>query len=142
MNAWPELRILLVRDRPAARQELMRRLIPIHDSGDARVTLVFDGRSEKLVIERPFTETTFSVVYTPSSLTADDVIEQMVGNSADPSACIVATNDRAERETVLALKAASLSADELAAWINRASARQTSKVRDLRDANARAWKQP
>ena len=142
MNAWPELRILVVRDRPAARKELTLRLSPIHDSGDARVTIVFDGRSEKLVIERPFAETTFSVVYTPSSLTADDVIEQMVGNSADPSVCIVATNDRAERETVSALKAAPLRADELAAWIDRASARQTSKVRDLRDANARAWKQP
>jgi predicted RNA-binding protein with PIN domain len=141
MNAWPELRRLVVRDRAAARTELTRRLIPIHDSGEARVTVVFDGRAEELVIERPFTETTFSVVYTPSSLTADDVIEQMVGNSADPSACVVATNDRAERETVSALKAASLRSDELAAWIDRASLRQSSKVRELRKANARAWKQ-
>ena len=140
MNAWPELRRLVVRDRAAARTELTRRLIPIHDSGEARVTVVFDGRSDELVVERPFTQTTFSVIYTPSSLTADDVIEQMVANSADPSACFVATNDRAERETVASLNAEALHADELAAWIDRASARQTSKVRDLRDANARAWK--
>ena len=57
---------------------------------------------------------------------ADDVIEQLVANSANASECIVATDDNAERETVGALGATTLKAQDLAEWVKRADARQAS----------------
>ncbi len=140
LHAWPDLRRLAVRDRAAARAQLVQQLTPIHDSGEARVTIVFDGRGDELVIERPFTHTTFSVVYTPSSLTADDVIEQMVANSSNRNECIVATDDNGERETVSALGATTLRSEDLTAWLERAQSRQRSVVQNLRESNTRAWK--
>lgn len=140
VHAWPELRRLAERDRAAARTLLGQQLTPIHDSGDVRVTLVFDGRGEEIVIDRPFNHATFSVVYTPSSMTADDVIEQMVANSSCAAECGVATDDNAERETVAALGAVTLRSEDLAAWVKRALARQVATVRNLRAENSRAWK--
>ena len=140
LHAWPDLRQLSVRDRAAARSKLVQQLMPIHDSEDVRVTIVFDGRGDDLVVERPSTHATFSVVYTPSSLTADDVIEQMVANSAARSDCLVATDDRGERETVTALGATTLRSDDLTAWLNRVESRQRATVPHLRESNTRAWK--
>ena len=140
IHAWPELRPLAQHDRAGARAKLAQMLTSIHDSGEARLTVVFDGRGENIVIERPFSQPTFSVVYTPSSLTADDVIEQLVANSADASECIVATDDNAERETVGALGATTLKAQDLAEWVKRADTRQASIAENLRVANTRRWK--
>ena len=140
LHAWPELRRLLKRDRDAARSQLIGRLAAIHDAEAIRVTVVFDGRGDQIVVEQPSRQATFAVVYTPDSLTADDVIEQMVANSSEPSACLVATDDNAERETVMAAGATALRPDELAAWALRAAERQSAAVRALRVSNAREWK--
>lgn len=142
VHAWPDLRALFRRDRDAARSQLVQRLAPIHDIEDIRVTVVFDGRGDELVIERPSQQPTFSIVYTPSSLTADDVIEQTVGAAARPGDCIVASDDRAERQTISATGASAITADDLAAWIRRAESRQSASVRELRQSNARAWHRP
>lgn len=142
LHAWPDLRQLAKRDRQSARSKLWQLLVPIHDSGEARVTVVFDGRGEEMVVERPLEQTTFSVVYTPASLTADDVIEQIVANSAHPPECCVASDDVAERETVSALGATPLRCSDLAEWVKRAESRLTSKVLNLHEANTRAWKKP
>lgn len=140
MHAWPELRLLLAHDRDAARARLTQAVSAIHDAEAVRVTLVFDGRGDTLVLERPSGQVTFSQLYTPAGVTADDVIERLVGQASDPRSCFVATNDRAEQQTVAALGAAALSADDLAAWVERAARRQSSRVGDLRRANERAWR--
>lgn len=140
LHAWSDLRQLAARDRAVARAELVRRMTSIHDSGDVRVTLVFDGRGSEMVMERPFEQTTFSVVYTPSSLTADDAIEQLVANSSDPSACCVVTDDHAERETVLALGAAVLRTADLAVMIEQAVNRQSVRVQQRQQENNQHWK--
>src|SRR5688500_18762291 len=44
VHAWPDLRRMAVHDRPGARDRLAQLLTSIHDSGDIRLTLVFDGR--------------------------------------------------------------------------------------------------
>ncbi|HVU23706.1 MAG TPA: NYN domain-containing protein [Opitutus sp.] len=142
LHAWRELRELVKRDRDAARARLVSSLAPIHDAGTARVTIVFDGRGDELVVEHPAELKSFAVIHTPSNLTADDVIEQMVANSAEAATCIVATDDQAERETVMAAGATAIRSDELEAWAQRASSRQTDAVKALRTANARAWKAP
>jgi hypothetical protein len=143
LHAWPELRALLKRDRSAARSQLVQRVAAIHDGEQVRVTLVFDGRGKELIIERPSGQVTFSVLYTPSAQTADDVIEQLVGQSAEPVNCIVATDDQAERQTVTATGARVIPSEVLASWVRRAEARQGASVSELRQANSKKWrKQP
>jgi predicted RNA-binding protein with PIN domain len=86
IHAWPHLRAALKDHGPdAARAQLADAVRPIHDIAGWRVSLVFDGRGDALVIERPGTELTFSYVYGPRGLTADAVIEQIVLNATLPS---------------------------------------------------------
>lgn len=139
LHAWPELRALIKRDRPAARSQLAQRVSSIHDSEHVRVTIVFDGRGTELVVERPSGQPTFSVLHTPSALTADDLIEQLVARTADPAACIVATGDRGERETVEASGARVIPPEELEAWVRRVEAQQGARMGALRRANTRKW---
>jgi predicted RNA-binding protein with PIN domain len=139
LHAWPELRALLLRDRDAARSQLIQRLSAIHDVERVRLTVVFDGRGSELVVERPSGEPSFSILYTPSSATADDVIERLVAQSADPTLCRVATGDQAEVQTVAAAGATTISPDELAAWVRRVEQRQGSRLRQLRDENQGKW---
>lgn len=142
LHAWQDLRRAAQRDVASARSDLIQRLLAIHDGGEVRVTVVFDGRGTQLTVEHPFKQATFAVVHTPSSMTADDVIEHLVANSSEPAQCDVATNDHAERQTVLALGAATLSSDDLKAWVDRAHTRQSASVRTLRETNKTAWKKP
>lgn len=142
LHAWPELKSLLKRDRAAARAQLVQQLAAIHDVDTIRVTVVFDGRGDEIVIERPSEQMTFSVVYTPSSLTADDVIEQMVAKSTPVTSCVVATDDAAERETIRATGAEVLGASDLASWVKRATSRLGSLIKARQAANTRDWQRP
>lgn len=112
----------------------------IHDTEQMRLTLVFDGKGDELVLERPSEQVTFTHLFTPSGTTADDVIEQLVGRTGDPGSCTVATDDRAERQTIQALGAAAISSEELAAWVARAEARQSARLAGLRRENERHWR--
>jgi len=142
LHGWPELRAMLKRDRDAARARLSQAVSAIHDVEQLRVTIVFDGRGPELMLERPSGHATFTHLYTPDGATADDVIEQLVGSRGDASKCLVATDDRAERQTVEALGATSLSAEELAAWVARVTERQRAQVSGLTRENEREWRRP
>lgn len=140
LHAWPELRALLKRDRDAARSQLVQRLTAIHDAESMRVTIVVDGRGREIVVEHPSGQATLAVVYTPSSHTADDVIEQMVGRSADAACCEVATGDQAERATIEALGAVWVPTADLWARVERAEQRLVSRVAVVNRANAQTWR--
>jgi predicted RNA-binding protein with PIN domain len=141
LHAWPELRVLLKRDRDSARTRLSQMLTVIHDAEQIQTTLVFDGRGAELVVEYPNDIKTFRHIFTPSGTTADDVIEQLVGQTVAPSTCIVATDDRAERQTIEASGAASISAEELASWVERAERRQRTQITSLLKENKKNWQQ-
>lgn len=140
LHAWAELRALLKRDRGAARQELARRLGSIHDAEGVRVTLVFDGAGPELVVEGSSSQAAFAVLQTPAGVTADDIIEQLVGGAAKPGGCWVATADQAERRTITALGAMWVPPEELAAWAERAERQLTAQVDGLRRNNAQKWR--
>ena len=140
IHAWPDLRALLKRDRDAARSQLIQRVSAVHDAESLRVTVVIDGRGQDIVVEHPSRQATLTVVYTPSSMTADDVIEQMVGRSADPSQCEVATGDQAERSTIEATGAVWVPPPDLLARIERAERRLGSKVAEVNRASTQEWR--
>jgi len=142
LHAWPELRALMKRDRDAARSRLSQALSAIHDEEQVRLTLVFDGRGDELVVEYPGASKTFVHLYTPAGTTADDVIEQLVGQASDPANCTVATDDRAERQTIEATGACGISAVDLAAWVERAGQRQRTRLTGLKRDNEKAWRRP
>jgi len=142
LHAWPELRSLIKRDRDAARAQLAQALSVIHDEEQTRLTLVFDGRGEELTVEYPGKLKTFMVLYTPAGTTADDVIEQLAGKAANPENYTVATDDRAERQTIEASGAVSISAADLASWVERADQRQRTRLAGLKRDNERVWRRP
>jgi uncharacterized protein len=139
IHAWPELRALLKRDRDAARSQLIQCAGAVHDAESVRVTVVVDGRGSEIVVEHPSRQATLTVIYTPSSMTADDVIEQMVGRSADASLCEVATGDQAERNTIEATGAVWVPPADLLTRMERAERRLGAKVADINRANAQDW---
>lgn len=141
MHAWPELKTLLRRDRDAARAALVQRLAVLHDGGDMRLTVVFDGRGSEIVTERPGSEASFLVVYTPAGMTADDVIEQWVGRSAEPGSCRVASADRGVITTVSALGAEVVSPEALREWVGATERRSAGRVEWRNENNARVWRE-
>ncbi len=141
LQAWPDTRALARRDREAAKALLLRTVAVLHDFSDWRVTVVFDGRGDDLNIEAIGGAADFACLHTPAGATADDIIEQLVGRAADPSRCLVATADRAERATVEAAGAASCDPEELASRISAASAHQARTVARKNDGAERAWRQ-
>ncbi len=140
LHAWPESRALLRRDRWAARSWLVQRLSALHDSESVLVTVVIDGRGDEIVIEHPSKQATLTIVHTPSSLTADDVIEQMVARSPDPARCEVATDDQAERDTIEAAGAVWVPAADLLVRIERSGQRINAKVASINRANTQNWR--
>lgn len=140
LRAWPELRAIEKRDRSAARSRLNERVRVLHDFEEYRVTVLFDGKGPDAVIDHPLGHATFIVIFSPSGVTADDVIERLVGQAADPRQCWVATDDRAERQTVDAIGGTSISAAELAEWIERAEGKQRAKLSGLEKRNDQEWR--
>lgn len=141
IHHWPELRRALRRGNGVAREELAAAVRVLHDRERIRVTLVFDGRGSEIEVERPGHSLTFSYLYSPGSLSADDVIERLVGSASDPGNCIVVTRDLAERRTIEALGAVARSPEELRSWIARARA---AVARQLADRSRRVdadWRQ-
>jgi predicted RNA-binding protein with PIN domain len=141
LHAWPELSALLKRDRDAARSQLVQQLAAIHDAESVQLTIVFDGRGDKLVIEHPSRQSSLTVIYTASSQTADDVIEQMAAKAVATSRCLVATDDRAEQQTVRAAGAEVVSSSDLVAWAKQAGVRISSLVKRRQSANEKTWRQ-
>jgi predicted RNA-binding protein with PIN domain len=142
LHAWPELRALLARDRDAARAKLAAAASGLQEAEHLRVSLVFDGRGAELTVEHPSGRPEFTVLYTPAGATADDVIEQLVAKSRQPGDCLVATDDRAERQTIEALGASGLSSADLAAWVRQSAGRMGSRLSDRKRANDRDWRKP
>lgn len=142
MHAWPELKALLRRDRNAARSRLSLAAAVLHDVEGLRVTIVFDGRSAESSVEQPFGRDGFVHIHTPAGVTADDVIVQLVRRAKRPQDCLVATDDRGERQAVEALGAATISTDDLAARIERAGTRQRARLDASRRETDRRWKSP
>ncbi|MFH1497976.1 MAG: NYN domain-containing protein [Verrucomicrobiota bacterium] len=139
IHAWPSLGGAVKRDKALARERLISRLLVLLPAACERLTVVFDGRGPELVIEHPHGAESVAVIYTPSGVTADDIIEQLVGRSADPAGCLVATGDQAERSTIEASGAAWCSPDELAARVERAGERQSTRVAEISRENRRKW---
>lgn len=140
IHQWPEMRRALQRGSGVAREELARAVRVLHDHERVRVSLVFDGRGKEIEVERPGRPLTFSYIYSSTSLSADDVIERMVGSAPDPKSYLVVTRDLAERHTIEALGARALSPDDLRAWVAQVERSVAGKLRTRQNAIDSEWR--
>ena len=141
VHAWPDLcRVLAQEGREVARARLVERVRIIHDFERLRVSVVFDGRGGDIAIERPTRHLTFSVLYTPGGMTADDLIEQLTVQATQPCEVCVATADAAERDTIEAAGAQAISPEQLAAWVERVEQAQRAAVAAQQRNTASRWR--
>ena len=109
IHAHPKLAHMLRDGMPdEAQTELASLFEPLHDFDGARITIVYDGVGDDISIVRRGTALTFSEVYTPSAMTADEFIEQFCATSKRPSELLVITRDNLLRLTASSFGAMSV----------------------------------
>ncbi len=140
IHAWPELRELLDFDIDTACKHLANTAQIIHDFENIRTTLVFDGKGPKINIERPSKDLSFSLLYTPSNLTADEFIEQFVKNGVKKQSFIVVSRDNLLVETTSALGATTMNPDNFKSWINQCQQLQSEKLKRHSKNIRKEWK--
>lgn len=94
------LKSLLRQDLETAREALIDKVAHYCVQTGARVTIVFDGRGQKVpeTVEHNRSVSSLQVLYSPAKLTADAVIERMVYETPQKMDVIVVTNDRGVRD--------------------------------------------
>ncbi|MGF1448285.1 MAG: NYN domain-containing protein [Opitutales bacterium] len=139
IHAWSRTRTLLRQGWAAAVAELARSVRVIHDEEGWQVTVVLDGKGERLSIEHPGGQNTFSLVYAPAGMAADTIIEQLVHRLPDPAQATVASRDNLVIETTAAHGATPISPDGLADWVERCAQSQTDGLLRRRTSLDQSW---
>lgn len=121
----PDLKPLLRQRLELARQRLIRKVEPVMGDWADRITIVFDGRGDRGGTDS--LDSAIEVFFAPARYTADTVIERLVHAASDPAAVLVVTSDRAERETVSAAGADTLSCGDFLERLARDEARGRSR---------------
>ena len=111
LYAWPGLRKKAGRSLEKQRNALIALLRQYADQTGQRVTVVFDGYGAKHKPSPAEPVSGVEVVFSESGKTADDSIERLVAQAAQPQQMVVVTSDNVERQTVEGLGAMSLSAE-------------------------------
>ncbi|MBR6388812.1 MAG: NYN domain-containing protein [Opitutales bacterium] len=125
----------------AAKRMLSDMLSPIHDILGYRVTIVYDGRGDDINVEKIGRSQTFSEVYTPSCMTADELIEQMCATSKTPSLITVASRDNLIRLTAMGFKVESITSFQLFGWAADAAKLLARKSGELKSESAQKWRE-
>ncbi len=124
----PALReIGMSRDLDGRRWQLVQLLEKTVGVLAERITVVFDGRSEKALDEQesPVVE----VLFSPGNKTADTVIEQLVFQAGAADGIVVVTSDRLERETTDAAGAQTMACSVFVEQLNETLVRIEQKLR-------------
>ena len=118
-HAWPDVLKVMERDIDTAASMLAGIVAVLHDPEKCEVTVVFDGRSDRVDIQRSAKMVAPCVIYAPAGKTADAIIEQIVANAPDAEAFTVATRDNALSLSVYSRNAHVITPDELLEWVRR-----------------------
>lgn len=109
----PELAPALHADLTLARQRLVRKIEEVAGVIADRTTVVFDGTAAGA--GEGYESAAVEAVFSPQHLTADTVIERLVHDAPDPERILVVTSDLAERHTVAAAGAQTMSCTDFLA---------------------------
>ncbi len=116
--AWPELALIQRREKAQAREKLIQLLEAYQDQTGVRVVVVFDGQGAGTTSYRE--ADSIQIFYTSSHRTADDWIERLAIKYADQYDLLVATDDQAEQNMVVAAGAQAFSSTWLKEELDRA----------------------
>lgn len=132
-------RLLKSESGEAAAAELARVLAPLHDFGGVRLTTVYDGVGDDISIVRRGESLTFSEVYTPSFMTADELIEQLCATSKNASAITVVSRDNLLCLTSSSFGATAITPDKLLEESAASSAGMRGALSKSNAASRRKW---
>lgn len=103
----PELKRIVHENLQRSREALIDKISRTATALADTVTIVFDGQGHSGPGNTNISAV--EVIYSKAGQTADTVIERLVHQAANPVTWLVVTNDRRERETVMAAGAQSMS---------------------------------
>jgi len=132
-------KILTGDSQESAIAALSNLLAPIHDDLGYRLTIVFDGKGDEIAIERRSKLLTYSEIYTPSELSADDFIEQFCVKNKK-SEITVASNDNLLALTATTFGANAISADDLFKMSKDSSKNISRKSKLVKESASKTWK--
>ena len=141
IHAIPEVRnILKAHGITAARERFQELVSCLHEPGLVRLTIVYDGQGDKLEVAQPIPDDPgYAIVYSPSGVSADEVIERLVANADTPDRILVATKDNAIAQTFAASGAFALTPDEMLERLGRVNTEQSRVLQESRHKNRHQW---
>jgi len=141
IHQWPLLQAVLKQNgHEAACEQLARHARILHDQNEAQVTVVFDGQGDKVQILHPGKEDTFSIVFSPSGVAADTLIENMVSRTKRPKTVTVVTRDHMLAEVVGSLGAMVVSPEGFQEWIEATQGQQAYRLNKKQKALDEKWR--
>lgn len=118
LHAWPELASAHARHSEEARDELHFVLQQFQDYTGAQISLIFDGNRKKTATKRKNKKKSqghehgeIEVLYSPSGMSADNVIERLACRLSDYGKVLVISNDSIEKSTVRSFGAHTMGCD-------------------------------
>ena len=127
LHQHPELSKTASQDFDPARRELVRRLDELVGALASRITVVFDGKVGARPVD--FEPSAVEVVFSPSHLTADSVIERLAHEARERDRITVVSSDRLERDTVEAAGVDSVSCRSFSEMMQTERARLMAQLR-------------
>jgi predicted RNA-binding protein with PIN domain len=112
LHNWPDLAPGRARHSAAARDELIHRLTQYRDAVGTPMTIVFDGTNAPKGTAKPISTPELEILYSRRGQTADGLIERAAHRLLPYGEVLVVTDDRMERETVIASGGYAQSCDE------------------------------
>ncbi|WP_269538838.1 NYN domain-containing protein [Cerasicoccus fimbriatus] len=141
IHQWPDFAEYFHRDPAGACDHLVETVRVIHDIDNYRVTVVFDGRGAMVDAQFPGNIATFAVLYSPSDLSADGLIEQIVKNAKDPKTCTVVSRDNLIAESIRASGGFAIRPDDLRDWVARCDSRSRQAINQRQKQVKKQWKE-
>ena len=124
--AWEELRLLHAQSQLAARNELIRRMTGYQDFTGERVIIVFDGKGTETVSQHEHDG--IQVFFSKKGVTADQIIERLVGKYGRKKKITIASRDKAVLDTCSSFGALAISPNSLRESLKSAEDKLRKKI--------------
>jgi len=117
------------------RKSLLSQLEPLVNVLARRITVVFDGQSDKTQNNQKDSEV-IDVLYSPPHLSADTVIENLVWKADRPEDILVVTSDRLERDGASASGADTMASSLFISMLKDEQRRLSAKINQMNKRHA------
>ena len=123
---WKDLRILHDHSQLAAREKLIHRMTGYQDCTCERVIIVFDGKGTKT--ESHCEQDVIQVFFSKKGVSADQIIERLVGKYGRKKKITIASRDKAVLDTCSSFGALAISPNSLREFLENAEEKLRKKT--------------